>query len=193
MAEAAFAGVVLAGGASSRMGRDKAALLLDGVSLLQRATTLLRRAGADPVLVAGRDGDAGFVPDRIPRRGPLGGLDAVLAGWPQLAGRMLLLIPVDMPRLDVGALIALVEAGAADGAGAAYRGSPLPLALRCTDALREAVERRLDTGSDWSLAGLIGELGVVRIDAAPGVVLDNINTPAEWRSVAGATTAPDPQ
>ena len=47
----AVAGVVLAAGASTRMGRNKLLLELDGASLLRRAVTRALDAGLDPVVV----------------------------------------------------------------------------------------------------------------------------------------------
>ena len=78
-------GAVLAGGASSRMGTDKAFIEIDGTPMVVRAAEALRAAGAAPVVVVGGDGarlralglDA--VPDRYPGEGPLGGVITALA------------------------------------------------------------------------------------------------------------------
>lgn len=81
------AGAVLAGGASRRMGRDKAFIEIDGTTLLERSVAALDGAGLEPVIVVGGNaraiGRLGFtcVQDRYPGEGPLGGvitaLDAV--------------------------------------------------------------------------------------------------------------------
>lgn len=70
---------ILAGGKSSRMGRDKAALTLDGCTLLQRATALARSI-THQVRVCGRKEKFGpdAVEDIYPDRGPLGGIHAAL-------------------------------------------------------------------------------------------------------------------
>lgn len=92
-------GYVLAGGKSSRMGRDKALIELAGEPLLRHAVKKLRRVcmdvrvlGADPRLAA----YAPIVPDLHPGCGPLGGMEAALAhsifDWN-------LFMPVDMPFL----------------------------------------------------------------------------------------------
>ena len=85
----AFAGAVLAGGASRRMGSDKAFAEVGGRPLVARAADTLARAGADPVAVVGGDA-AGLarlglhrVPDRWPGEGPLGGLITALDTSPR--------------------------------------------------------------------------------------------------------------
>ena len=75
---APLSGVVLAGGASRRMGQDKAGLELDGATLLARAVSCLRRI-SDDVIVASGDGrrlpgEWRQVADAWPESGPLGGL-----------------------------------------------------------------------------------------------------------------------
>ena len=47
------AGLVLAGGQSRRMGTDKSALVVDGLSMLDRATRALRDAGITTLAVPG--------------------------------------------------------------------------------------------------------------------------------------------
>lgn len=79
-----LAGAVLTGGASTRMGVDKALVEVGGRALVLRAVEALRAAGADPVVTVGGDGDAltrlglGHVADRHPGEGPLGGIITAL-------------------------------------------------------------------------------------------------------------------
>jgi len=79
-----FSGAVLAGGASSRMGSDKALISLDGKRLIEVATSALHEAGAAEVFVVGGDGvqlrELGLrvVADRFPGEGPLGGVITAL-------------------------------------------------------------------------------------------------------------------
>ena len=77
----AFAGAVLCGGASRRMGRDKALIALDGRALALRVAEAVTAAGASGVVAVGGDLDglrsAGLaaVPDRVgPGAGPLAGI-----------------------------------------------------------------------------------------------------------------------
>ena len=47
--------LILAGGASSRMGRNKATVLVDGVAMIVRVAHALRDAGCRPIYIAVRD------------------------------------------------------------------------------------------------------------------------------------------
>src|SRR5579875_2032426 len=106
-------GIVLAGGRSRRMGRDKAVLRLDGAAtLLERSIATLRAAGLEEIAVVvatperGRELRSAIpalekirmiadeIPDRGPLGGPLGGLYSALRAYP---GRDVLLVACDMP------------------------------------------------------------------------------------------------
>src|SRR6516165_5775611 len=84
-------GFVLAGGKSTRMGRDKAGLDWHGRPLLEHMMELLRSA-ADSVHVVGRDP----LPDKLPGLGPLSGIATALEFSSTDAN---LIIAVDLPHL----------------------------------------------------------------------------------------------
>jgi molybdopterin-guanine dinucleotide biosynthesis protein A len=95
----ALAGLVLCGGESSRMGRDKALIPVGGTTLVLHTAQLLARI-AHPVLVApgrpGRLGALGYeeVEDDPPDTGPMGAIAAGLAASPH---PLLAVAAVDMP------------------------------------------------------------------------------------------------
>ena len=94
---------VLAGGASVRMGRDKAALPFGGVPLLKLSAERAASC-ADEVLVVGREGFPGlsgvrFVPDLGGPPSSMRGLHAALS---HAAGDRVLLLACDMPFWDAG-------------------------------------------------------------------------------------------
>lgn len=98
---------ILAGGKSSRMGRDKALLDCGGTTFLERIATTAVRAGFD-VLVVGRDrplewsvvGEVRFLLDRQPGMGAIGGLFTVLS----CSNRPVVLVGCDMPNVTPEAL-----------------------------------------------------------------------------------------
>jgi molybdopterin-guanine dinucleotide biosynthesis protein A len=92
--------VLLAGGESRRMGKDKATLLFRGKPLWQIQLDLLEKLEPAEIFVsartdpAWRPGDVHFVADDSPSRGPLSGLAAALA---RMHTKHLLALAIDMP------------------------------------------------------------------------------------------------
>ncbi len=95
--------VLLAGGESRRMGRDKASILFRGKPLWQIQLDLLRTLNPKEIFVSARTdpvwrpADADFVSDIPPSRGPLSGLAASLD---RMCGTHLLALAVDMPLMS---------------------------------------------------------------------------------------------
>ena len=102
-------GVILAGGGSSRMGRDKALVDIEARPMVERVVGVLH-AVAPEVVVIGREGTlAGLrcVPDDHPaRRGPLAGLATALR---MADDRPVVLVAVDQPWLRIDTLRGLLE------------------------------------------------------------------------------------
>ncbi len=107
-------GVILAGGRSSRMGRDKATLSLGGESLVERQLRVLGGAGVSEVAVSRAPGhpplpvDLPVIPDEEPHLGPLSGIVAALEG---AGGRPVLILAVDMAAVDSELVRRIVEVG----------------------------------------------------------------------------------
>ena len=102
-------GLVLMGGRSERMGRDKAALVYRGVSQAERALGLIRercercffsvRPSQNPgpgVESAVREKSAELIPDRFLELGPMGGILSAQSVYP---GAAWLVLGVDLPLL----------------------------------------------------------------------------------------------
>jgi molybdenum cofactor guanylyltransferase len=110
----AFAAAVLAGGRSTRMGTDKAALrLADGCTLLARQLELLASLEPAQLIVSARQGQLlPTLPAGITRiddpgdAGPLGGIVACLRA---VTTPRLLVVAVDLPRLEAAPLRALLD------------------------------------------------------------------------------------
>ena len=94
-------GFVLAGGRSSRMGRDKSLIDFNGAPLVRYAMEILRASGLDPKIAGARADLSGFAPTiaddpAYPGLGPLSGICPALDS---IATRFAVFIPVDMPLL----------------------------------------------------------------------------------------------
>ena len=108
MAPFPISGYVLAGGHSSRLGRDKALVELGGRPLVEYAVSKVRRVCAEVHILAGAEGEhaslaqyAPLVHDLHPGCGPVGGFEAALA---HSSREWNLFRPVDMPFLTTALL-----------------------------------------------------------------------------------------
>lgn len=102
-----LSGVILAGGRSRRMGRDKAWLEIGGLPLVSRAADTLRAAGIEEIFISGRAGsDYSALPcpvlfDLEPDCGPLAGIERALAAS---QAPLTLVLAVDLPQMTAGFL-----------------------------------------------------------------------------------------
>ncbi len=97
-------GFVLAGGHSSRMGRDKALLELAGKPLVAHAVAKLRRLCAEVAILSNNEALTAFAPvvrDLHPDCGPMSGLEAALA---HTAHDWSVILPVDVPLVPTSLL-----------------------------------------------------------------------------------------
>ncbi|WP_049621206.1 molybdenum cofactor guanylyltransferase [Frateuria defendens] len=178
-------GVVLAGGLSSRMGRDKALLPWQGRPLIEHQLAVLREAGVAEARVSGDRPDYAGIADAQPQAGPLGGLAGVAA---VLAGEAeLLVIPVDMPRLQA-TLLQRLRRERPDARCLAFAGHVLPLRLRLDGRsralLRELLQQEPRRRSLRALQAALGGEDIP-LDAAEARQLADCNTEAGWNEVTG--------
>ena len=109
-----LAGAVLSGGASSRMGSDKALVAVQGVAMGARMVSTLYDASCDPVVFVGGDrerlGELGVdvLADRFPGDGPLGGVVTALDRFVGTADHVVI-VSCDMPFLAASDLAPLVD------------------------------------------------------------------------------------
>ena len=179
-------GVVLAGGLSSRMGRDKALLSWRGRPLIEHQLEVLREAGADEVRVSGARPDYAGIADPIAQAGPLGGLAGIAEATAGEAD--LLVIPVDMPLLRAGLLRRLRdERPRARSLSFAARVLPLRLRLDAGSRMALADLMSRDDPRQRSIRALQAAIGhdELALDAVEAAQLADCNTATEWNEVAG--------
>lgn len=113
------AGAVLTGGASRRMGTDKALVEVGGTAMARRVATALAGAGCDPVWLQGGDADAlaplglAVRPDTAPRQGPLPAITDALAALPDSCSGVVV-AACDLPDLSADAVRAVLAAAGPD-------------------------------------------------------------------------------
>jgi molybdenum cofactor guanylyltransferase len=147
-----IAGIVLAGGRSSRMGSPKAALDWHGSTLLRRVTGIVGRAVDGPVVVVRAPGqalpplavDVEVVDDAREGRGPLQGLAAGLAALEGNA-RAAYVSSTDVPLVHPAFVRAVTAAldESVDVALPMVHGYPQPLAAAYRVTLRPLVDELL--------------------------------------------------
>lgn len=187
MTRAPLQGLVLAGGESRRMGSDKAALELDGVTLLQRAVNLLEPR-VDSVYVSVRATDSlrkhfNCISDSIADGGPAAGLLSAHIAHPDKAW---LAIACDMPRLSHGLLQNLIAerdpaAGATCWAGT--DGKPEPLCAIYEPVTLAAFLQSVTAGGQASPRNWLAERGAKVLQLPESGALRSANTPEEWQEL----------
>ena len=195
----AFDGAVLAGGASRRMGSDKA--LVDapgGRPLVVVGVEALRAAGAFEVVVVGGDGPAlqalglPWVPDHFPGEGPLGGIVTALHAT---RADLVVVMACDMPGVGPEVPAELVRAlAAAPGAGVAVavvgdREQPLTACWRRSVAL-EVLTSAYDAG-ERAPRFVLAALNLVRVDGLPPAQLVDVDWPEDLRRYAEGALHPE--
>ena len=174
------AGLVLAGGASRRMGCDKAHLPIKGKPLSDIMAETLRAAGCDPVLISGPGG----IKDIYPGQGPLSGIHAAYDHLGK--AEAMVIVPVDMPALSAQSLKALIDA---EGEAVLYAGQSLPLKLANMPHIRQRLEAILSQdGGDWSIRNFVRVLKAHTLEVA-GISareLVNLNTPGDVKTLEQA-------
>jgi len=179
--------VILAGGSSRRMGRNKAFLEYEGEVLIER---LIRYASCitDQVVISANESELfgafpiPVIPDRIRGSGPLAGIHAAMSAT---SARLLLALACDMPRLSLPTLQLIVSAHKPPSAITVPRtgdGRPHPLCAVYDRSLLPEIERRLLLGRNRLLDLLAAsptqwlETGFDDLDFA------NWNSPEDLRS-----------
>ena len=183
-------GIVLAGGRSRRLGRDKAVEPLGGEPLIRRVVDRLADV-VDEIVVVVADveqgerlplpGSARVVVDAYPDCGSLGGiftgLSAASAGWG-------LVVACDMPFLDRRLLRRILDRrGGHDAVVPVLDGRPEPTHAAYSKACLPPMERRL-RARELKITGFFGEVRVRRVSEAEIDEIDpdhlsflNVNTP----------------
>ncbi len=171
MAGETFSGAVLAGGASTRMGRDKALIDLGDRRLIEVAATALTEAGAAELFVVGGNADAlaelGFdvVKDEFPGEGPLGG---VITALDRARHEVVAVLACDHISTEAPAVRSVVGAlGSADVAVPVIEGRSQTMHAAWRRRARVHLRNRFDAGARSLRQGMDGLEVVQLLDGDP--------------------------
>jgi molybdopterin-guanine dinucleotide biosynthesis protein A len=165
--------LILAGGDSSRMGQDKAALVLDGKTLLQSVTATMQTV-FPKVIVSVRQVRAGVgmpqVCDEQVGSGPLAGLAAGMKG---AATPWIFAVACDMPFIKP-AVIEYLAGQRADCQAVVpvVHGYPQPLAAFYATSCLDVVQNILNGNGKHSLRALLERLQVRYISEEQMLAVD---------------------
>lgn len=178
-------GAVLVGGASRRMGTDKAALTLaSGRTMLDHIVEVLR-SRLDRVVLLGRTTlrpDLQQLQDDRPGAGPLAGLETLLASIDE--DTRCILAPCDMPALDGAVIDALMPPDDADAVITLLRCEPetraqmLPLAVdrRALPTITAMLDDPGEPHSIWRLTERV-TTSIIDVPASLRSRFHNVNSP----------------
>jgi molybdopterin-guanine dinucleotide biosynthesis protein A len=187
MMDRQWTGVVLAGGKSSRMGRDKALIELDGITLLDQTIEHLRPHCRE-ILVIGDPAKydplhATVVPDDKPGLGPLGGVVTALNHARYVR---ILVLACDLPNIN-DRLLYLLKAeliGDRDAVVPDHGGMLEPLSAAYHLRAIEAFSIQLDKG-DLKMSTALDAVRTAYLPIDPGEngwppnLFRNINAPTD--------------
>jgi molybdopterin-guanine dinucleotide biosynthesis protein A len=177
-------GLILAGGNSRRMGRDKALLEFDGQTLLDRAIDLLRSLFPQVLLGVRQIRDGVRLPQVIDDPSGAGPLAGLCAGLAHSRTPWMFVTAVDMPFLCPGVIRELAaRRGQGEAVVPVVRGIPQPLAAYYTATALPTIRAVLSEPGTHSLRSALERLNVVYVheDRPQGFI--DLDTPEDVRLV----------
>ena len=110
-----FGGAVLAGGASKRMGFNKALVEINGEPLISKVANSLNRAGVVNLKIVGGESKAftllghECLADEYPGEGPLGGIITALNHFNSEGKKHVLIVACDLPNISEDLIGKMIE------------------------------------------------------------------------------------
>lgn len=187
---APFAGAVLCGGASRRMGTDKALLQIGGRALARRVADALHAAGAVRVITVGGDTDAlgalglEAVADDHPGEGPLGGVLTALGARGDVSAVAVLACDLVHPSpAAIRTLVEHVRTDAVDVVVPVAGGRPqFHHAVWCASAT--APLQQSFAGGERALRRAAAGLRIATVEGIDPAALADADDPAAFEAVA---------
>ena len=184
--------VVLAGGRSRRLGRDKALELVGGVPLVSRVTSAIETISSETVIVVAEErqaqalplsADARIVQDLYPNSGSLGG---ILTGLIAATGVWTLVVACDMPFLNRALLSEMASnRDDCDAVVPLLNGRPEPTHALYSKVCIEPIRNKLEAG-ELKISAFFESVRVKYVPQRTVEMIDpglwsffNVNTPQD--------------
>lgn len=184
--------IILAGGQSRRMGRDKALIDFNGQPIIAHVIETLRALADDVIVVSNRADEyvrfgARIVPDFDPPSGPLGG---IAAGLSAAKNSLALVVACDMPFLNKSLLSYLIDrADNVDAVVLQFENEYEPLHAVYRRTCLPFIQEHLAKG-DRRVISFFDDIKLLTIPQADWLPLDptarsisNLNTPEDLQRV----------
>jgi molybdopterin-guanine dinucleotide biosynthesis protein A len=178
-------GILLAGGQSSRMGKDKALLKRDHRSMLSYLLDMMEPLPLNSIYISRNKNQAPclthypVVLDSFSMKGPLSGIYSI-AKSNKSDG--FLIVPIDMPLIETHDLKRLINIGHGYRKPTHFKNNFLPLYLPNLKNIREYLKQTMsDESKSRSIKQLCRTFNAIEVEPIDELRLSNTNTPNQWR------------
>ena len=172
--------VILAGGKSARMGRDKSELVLCGKTLLELMSDKLKEIGIKDIMLSGAKKElpgTRIVPDIYEGKGPAAGIHACLLEAEKPA---CLVVSVDVPLVSNETLRELIEAHEGSVTALFHDGEIEPLIAVYDCGLAKDLEEVI-LSDKAAVKKVLDRADVKKVEyAGEDILLTNCNTPGDF-------------
>jgi molybdopterin-guanine dinucleotide biosynthesis protein A len=180
--------LILAGGESRRMGRDKASLMLEGRSMLETVAATMQALFADVKLGVREKRSDSMLPQILDDPGCEGPLAGLLSGLENTSAPWLFMVGCDMPFVSTSVIMQLANRrGRYQAVVPVVRGFPQPLAAFYALNGLGAIRGHLATGGTRSMRAMLEKLDVCFVRESELLEADptlrsfvDLDTPAEY-------------
>ncbi|WP_240008378.1 molybdenum cofactor guanylyltransferase [Pseudaquidulcibacter saccharophilus] len=174
--------IILAGGNSSRMGKNKALLPYNGKRLVDHIANQLILSGIKNIIISGSVEGYECIPDIIKNGGPLVGIATVIS---KIYGDYdsFLILPVDLPLLNSDVINQLINNNNNCDV-ICFKSNPLPFKINKSSALLAKLNSSnfIDNSSKQSVKSFLSKFNTQILELSDRNInaLTNTNTPNEW-------------
>jgi molybdopterin-guanine dinucleotide biosynthesis protein A len=182
-----IAAVILIGGRSSRMGRDKATLPFKNFRLVDHVANTIKEAGIADIFVSGELDGYDSIADIHKNKGPVAGICSSIMECYSKSFSATIITPVDMPFFSKELVETLINKEN-DIEAQYFEKHPLPLFIKINEDILKycrQINKELKSNKDISVKAFLKALNTKQLKIPDYMMknLKNTNTPQEWAEV----------